>query len=61
MAFVARRLEAIQPSPTMVITNRARELRAAGRDVIEFGAVLGFLSRHVSPGRRGRAHPGLLL
>ncbi len=38
MAFVAHRLNVIEPSPTLVITARARELKAAGRDVIGFGA-----------------------
>lgn len=38
MNFVAERLNVIEPSPTLAITARARELKAAGRDVIGFGA-----------------------
>lgn len=36
--FEAERLNVIEPSPTLAITARARELKAAGRDVIGFGA-----------------------
>jgi aspartate aminotransferase len=38
MSFLARRLDRIQPSPTMAITNLAAELKAAGRDVIGLAA-----------------------
>ncbi len=38
MKFQANRLDVIQPSPTLAITARARELRAEGRDIIGFGA-----------------------
>lgn len=38
MSLLARRLESIKPSPTIAVTTRARELRAAGRDVIGLGA-----------------------
>ena len=38
MSFIAKRLERIKPSPTMAITAKAAELRAAGRDVIGLGA-----------------------
>ncbi|MCR9143581.1 MAG: pyridoxal phosphate-dependent aminotransferase [bacterium] len=38
MAFLADRLNKFEPSPTLAITARARELKAAGRDVIGFGA-----------------------
>lgn len=34
MSFIAERLNVIQPSPTVVITAKAREMRAAGRDII---------------------------
>ncbi|MDH3380709.1 MAG: pyridoxal phosphate-dependent aminotransferase, partial [Gammaproteobacteria bacterium] len=35
---LARRLAAVKPSPTIAVSNRARELRAAGHDVIGLGA-----------------------
>ena len=38
MSIIAQRLSAIKPSPTMAVTNLARELKAAGRDVIGLGA-----------------------
>jgi aspartate aminotransferase len=38
MSFIAQRLARIKPSPTMAITAKAAELRAAGRDVIGLGA-----------------------
>ena len=38
MAFTASRLDRIAPSPTMAVTGRARELKAAGVDVIGLGA-----------------------
>lgn len=38
MSIVARRLGLIKPSPTIAVTNKARELKAAGRDVIGLGA-----------------------
>ena len=38
MAFLASRLDRIKPSPTMAVTTKARELRAAGYDVIGLGA-----------------------
>lgn len=38
MAFLSERLNKFEPSPTLAITARARELKAAGRDVIGFGA-----------------------
>ena len=34
----AQRISAIQPSATMAVTARARELKAAGHDVVGFGA-----------------------
>src|SRR5438067_9692400 len=36
--FLAESLGRIQPSPTIAVTNKARELKAAGRDVIGLGA-----------------------
>ena len=38
MAFIADSLSRIKPSPTIAVTDKARELRAAGRDVIGLGA-----------------------
>jgi aspartate aminotransferase len=38
MGLVSRALERVKPSPTMAITNKARELKAAGFDVIGLGA-----------------------
>src|SRR5258708_36286357 len=36
--FLAESLGRIQPSPTIAVTSNARELKAAGRDVIGLGA-----------------------
>ena len=38
MGLVARTLERVKPSPTIAITSKARELKAAGFDVIGLGA-----------------------
>jgi aspartate aminotransferase len=38
MSIIARRMAAIKPSPTIAVSNLARELKAAGRDVIGLGA-----------------------
>ena len=38
MSFLASRLDRIKPSPTIAVTQKARELKAAGRDVIGLGA-----------------------
>src|SRR5688572_26813294 len=38
MGLVSRALERVKPSPTMAITNKAREMKAAGFDVIGLGA-----------------------
>jgi aspartate aminotransferase len=38
MSFIADRLSLIQPSQTLAVTNKARDLKAAGRDVIGLGA-----------------------
>jgi aspartate aminotransferase len=35
---LSRRVQRVKPSPTLAVTNRARELRAAGKDVIGLGA-----------------------
>ena len=38
MALIAKSLARIKPSPTIAVTNLARELKAAGRDIIGLGA-----------------------
>jgi aspartate aminotransferase len=38
MAFLADSIARIKPSPTIAVTDRARDLKAAGRDVIGLGA-----------------------
>ncbi len=38
MARIATRVGAIEESATMAISNRARELKASGRDVVSYGA-----------------------
>ena len=38
MAFLAARLDRIKPSPTIAVTTKANELKAAGRDIIGLGA-----------------------
>lgn len=38
MSIVANRLSRIKPSPTIAVTNKAKELKAAGRDIIGLGA-----------------------
>jgi aspartate aminotransferase len=38
MSFLAQALDRIKPSPTIAVTTKARELKAAGRDVIGLGA-----------------------
>jgi len=38
MGLVSRTLERVKPSPTMAITGKAREMKAAGFDVIGLGA-----------------------
>lgn len=38
MSILAQRLSAIKPSPTIAVTQKAAELKAAGRDVIGLGA-----------------------
>jgi aspartate aminotransferase len=38
MSIIADRMAAIKPSPTIAVSNLARELQAAGRDVIGLGA-----------------------
>ena len=38
MSFLSATVESIQPSPTIAVTTKAKELRAAGKDVIGLGA-----------------------
>jgi len=38
MAFLSDTLSRVKPSPTIAVTNKARELKEAGRDVIGLGA-----------------------
>ncbi|MEL6289273.1 MAG: pyridoxal phosphate-dependent aminotransferase [Pseudomonadota bacterium] len=38
MAFLAETLARVKPSPTIAVSQKARELKAAGRDVIGLGA-----------------------
>jgi aspartate aminotransferase len=38
MSLLAKRLDLIKPSPTIAVTNKAAELKAAGRDIIGLGA-----------------------
>ena len=38
MSLVAQRLSLIKPSPTLAVTQKARDLKAEGRDVIGLGA-----------------------
>src|SRR5437667_12492359 len=38
MSILASRLDRIQPSPTIAVTQKARDLKAAGRDIIGLGA-----------------------
>ncbi len=38
MAFLSDALGRVKPSPTIAVTQKARELKAAGRDVISLGA-----------------------
>ena len=38
MAFLADSLSRVKPSPTIAVTSKARDLKAAGRDVIGLGA-----------------------
>lgn len=38
MLFVARRLDVVEPSPTLAITAKANAMKAEGKDVVGFGA-----------------------
>ncbi len=38
MSIISKRLQAVKPSPTLSVTQKAAELKAAGRDVIGLGA-----------------------
>ena len=38
MSFLSATLDRVKPSPTIAVTTKAAELRAAGKDVIGLGA-----------------------
>ena len=38
MSVLSATLDRVKPSPTIAVTNKARELKAAGKDVIGLGA-----------------------
>ena len=38
MAFLSDALARVKPSPTIAVSSKARELKAAGKDVISLGA-----------------------
>ena len=38
MSIVSNNLKKIKPSPTLAVTQKARELKAAGKNVIGLGA-----------------------
>ncbi|MDE3122403.1 MAG: aminotransferase class I/II-fold pyridoxal phosphate-dependent enzyme, partial [Paracoccaceae bacterium] len=38
MSFLSESLSRVKPSPTIAVTTKAQELKAAGRDVIGLGA-----------------------
>ena len=38
MSIISERLKVIKPSPTIAVTTKARELKAAGKNVIGLGA-----------------------
>jgi aspartate aminotransferase len=38
MAFLSATLDRVKPSPTIAVTTKAQELKAAGKDVIGLGA-----------------------
>ena len=44
MSIISNNLKKIKPSPTIAVTQKARELRAAGKDVVGLGACLLYTS-----------------
>ena len=38
MSIISENLKRVKPSPTILVTQKAREMRAAGKDVIGLGA-----------------------
>jgi aspartate aminotransferase len=46
---IASRIGLIKPSPTLTIQAKANALKAAGRDIIGFGAGEPPLTRHTHP------------
>ena len=47
MSIISDSLKRIKPSPTIAVTQKARELRAAGKDVIGLGAVSQILIHQI--------------
>ena len=39
MSIISKSLKKIKPSPTIAVTQKARELKAVGKDIIGLGAV----------------------
>ena len=58
MAFLSDTLARVKPSPTIAVTTKAQELKAAGRDVIGLGAGASLL-RRVHTGGHGGERPHL--
>ena len=54
MAFLSDTLARVKPSPTIAVTTKAQELKAAGRDIIGLGAPPPVNPRY-SPSDRIRA------
>ena len=53
MSIISDSLKKIKPSPTIAVTQKARELKAAGKDVIGLGAGEPDFD---TPDKIGRAH-----
>ncbi len=59
MSFLSETLSRVKPSPTIAVTTKAAELRAAGKDVIGLGAgEPDSTRRKISRRRRGRHRGG---
>ena len=39
MSIISNNLKRIKPSPTIAVTQKAKELKASGKDIIGLGAV----------------------
>ena len=53
---VARRVQRVKPSPTLAVTARAAQLKAQGKDVIEYGRVIGVTSQAAARGAHVHTH-----